>query len=113
MSRARSISVLVLIAVFAIGIVAGLGIAPLLRPPPPGDLPPGLAELGLSRDQRARVAAIVDRHRGEIDAALGDALPRLRAVQESVALEIEQVLDADQREEFRQMRARRSAPPPR
>lgn len=106
---ARRRSVLVLGLTFALGVVAGVGLAPLLRPPSP--LPPSLERLGLRPDQRARVDAIVARHGPEIEAALGDALPRLRAVQERVALEIEEELDPAQRERFRQERASQPSGP--
>jgi hypothetical protein len=102
--RMRTISAAVLLCTFALGIAAGIGIAPLLRPPG-GDLPPSLHALHLRPEQRTRIEAIIERHRPEVDAALGDALPRLRAVKERVALEIEAELDASQREAFRRERA--------
>ncbi len=104
---------LVLALTFALGAVAGVGAAPLLRPPPrPGALPPGMEALSLRPDQQRRIAAIVESHGPEIEAALGDALPRVRAVQDRVAIEIEDVLDADQRAKFRADRASRRPPPP-
>lgn len=107
--RARTMSALVLAGVFVLGILSGLGIAPLLRPPP-GDLPPSLEALHLKPEQRARIQAIVKRHGPEVDAALGDALPRLRAVQERVAAEIEAELDPAQRDAFRRERAEHGPP---
>ena len=99
---ARPRNALVLALVFALGVGACLGVAPLLRPPHP--LPPSLDALGLRPAQRARIDAIVRRHGHEIDAALGDALPRIRAIQDRVATEIEAELDPAQRERFRRER---------
>lgn len=110
-SRATRRALLAFFAVFLLGIGAGLGLAPLLRPPR-GALPPSLEELRLSGDQRARIEAIVHSHGAEIEAALGDARPRLRAVQERVAVEIERELTEAQRARFRAQRAARSAPLP-
>lgn len=93
---------LVLTVTFGLGVVAGLGLAPLLRPPPP--MPPSLEALELRPEQRARIEQIVAHHGPELDEALGDALPRLRAVQEAIAVEIEAELDPEQRERFRRER---------
>jgi hypothetical protein len=106
----RAKSAWVLTVVFALGIIAGLGLAPLIRRPRP--LPPSLNALGLRPDQRARVEAIIARHGPEIDAALGDARPRIRAIQERVATEIEAELDPDQRERFRRERQEHPRPSP-
>ncbi len=110
--RARFWSSAILLCVFALGVVAGIGVAPLLRPRP-GALPPSLEVLGLRPEQRGRIEAIIARHGPEVDAALGDALPRLRAVQERVATEIETELDAPQRAAFRRERASHPGPPSR
>jgi hypothetical protein len=104
-------NVLILLMTFALGAAAGIGVAPRLRGPPP--MAPGLDALHLRPDQRARVEAIVAKHGPEVEAALGDALPRLHAVQERVALEIEAELDPEQREAFRRERAQHPPPLPR
>jgi hypothetical protein len=75
-------------------------------------LPPDLESLALRPEQRRQVEAIIDRHGPEVEAALGDALPRLRVVQEKVAVEIEGVLDVDQRATFHRDRARHAPPMP-
>lgn len=110
--RDRLATVAVLLCTFGLGLVAGVGIAPLWRRPPPS-LPPSLGALHLREEQQRRITAIIERHAPEIDVALGDAAPRLRAVQERVALEIEAELDASQRAVFRRERASRPAPVPR
>lgn len=104
--RTRRSSVAVLVSTFALGLVAGVGLAPLLRRPP-SPLPPSLEALQLRAEQRERITAIIERHGPEVEAALGDAAPRLRVVQERVAQEIEAELDAPQRETFRRERASR------
>lgn len=109
--RARRRGVAALIAAFALGAFAGLGAAPLLRPPQ-APLPPSLDALGLTAAQRARIEAIIVRHGPEVEAALGDARPRLRAVQERVADQIEAELTPEQRARFRRDRARRPPPTP-
>jgi len=103
---------LVLAIMFMLGIGAGLGAAPLLRPPPRPGLPPGMERLSLSRDQEQKIRAIMEKHAPEVDAALGDALPRIRVVQERVAGEIDKVLEPDQRARFREQRRTNGAPPP-
>jgi hypothetical protein len=102
---------LILTGTFVLGMLAGVGLAPLLRRPPP-HLPPSLQALHLRPEQRARIEAIVIHHGPEVEAALGDALPRLRAVQDRVALEIEAELDPDQRERLRHERLERMPPIP-
>lgn len=113
-SRRRAI--LVLIVTFALGIVGGLGLAPLLRPPPRGPLPPGLESLDLRPEQKVAIERILEAHAPEVDEVMADAMPRLRALQERVAVEIEGVLDEGQRDAFRRERergrSRRPPPPP-
>lgn len=110
--KPRVAAPLLLGATFVVGIVAGVFLAPLLHPPP-GPLPPSLQALHLSPGQRARIEAIVQKHGPEIEATLGEVAPRLRALQEKIALEIEAELDQPQREAFRRDRAKHPGPPPR
>jgi hypothetical protein len=102
-------SALVLIVTFALGAITGIGLMPLLHRPPMADHK--LEALGLRPDQRRRIEQIIARHGPEIDAALGDALPRLRAVQDRVANEINAELDPTQQARFRQLRQRRAPLP--
>lgn len=95
-----------LLAAFALGIVAGVGLAPALAPEVTR-LPPGLESLDLSEQQRHEIEQIVSRHAPEVERALGDARPRLRRVQDKVAIEIERTLDEDQRRAFRRLRRER------
>ncbi len=107
---------LVLVAVFAGGVATGVGASWALRPPPHGrpgrppaggGLPPFVGELGLSAEQQARVRAIVEGHRGEMEAAIRDAFPRVRAIQDRVDGEIREVLTPEQAARFDSLRSRR------
>lgn len=111
--KARIAGSAVVVATFVLGIVAGIALGPLVRPPPPPPAPPSLEALHLRPEQRARIDAIIARHGPDVEAALGDALPRLRAVQDRVAQEIEAELDASQRVAFRRERADHPPPLPR
>lgn len=110
--RARRWGVVALCVTFALGAAAGLGLAPLLRPPRP-PLPHSLEYLHLRPAQRQRIEAIIARHGPQVEAALAEARPRLRAVQERVAAEIEAELTPEQRERFRRERATHPPPAPR
>lgn len=104
----RGVAVLAL--TFALGTAAGLGLAPILRGPPPA---PGLEGLELRADQRARIDAILDAHGPEVEAVLERVRPELHALQERVATEIAAELDAEQRAAFERLRAEHGPPPPR
>lgn len=112
---------LVLVAVFAAGVATGVGVlrafCPPLhggrpgRPPGPGGMPPFVAELGLTPDQQGRVQSIVDGHRAEIEAAVRETFPRVRAIQDRVDAEIRAVLTPEQAARFDALRARRPPGP--
>jgi hypothetical protein len=118
---------LVLVAVFAAGTATGAGLAWALRPappgpgrsrPPPDGMPPFLSELGLSPDQAARARAIAERHRPELEEAIQETFPRVRAIQDQVDREIRALLDPEQVARFDELRSRRpplrgmGGPPP-
>jgi Spy/CpxP family protein refolding chaperone len=114
--RLHLFTALVLVAVFAAGAATGAGLAWAFRPPPrgghgPGDVPPFVGELGLSPEQEAAVRAIAERHRPEIEAAVRETFPRVRAVQDRVDREIRALLTPAQAALFDELRNRR--PPPR
>src|SRR5512136_789244 len=105
---------LVLVAVFAAGAATGAGVTWALRPPhprggppPAGGIPPFVARLGLSPEQEARVRAIAERHRPELEAAIQETFPRLRAVQDEVDREIRAVLTPEQAARFDELKSRR------
>lgn len=111
-ASARVRAILVLVLVFALGGFAGLGVARWLGPPAPPrpPIPGGLGELGLSAAQEEQARAILDRHRPEIERAMAELRPRLRAIQEQVDAELRAILDEGQRAKLEQLRATR--PPP-
>ncbi|MFZ4580874.1 MAG: hypothetical protein ACOYOB_21025, partial [Myxococcota bacterium] len=72
------LAVLTLVAVFALGVVAGLGVAYAFRPPPPPDfltrdsdavLSP-FDRFGLDAKQKAQARVIVERHAAAMEEAL-------------------------------------------
>lgn len=116
---------LVLVAVFTAGAATGAGLAWALRPdgpprPPPrpgaprhgaDGLPPPLAGLGLSPEQERGVRAILEARRPELEKAIEEAFPRVRAVQDSIDREIAALLTPEQAARFEAQRNRRSARP--
>lgn len=112
----RWMSVAVLLATFAAGVVTGAGLQRWTGPPPPP--PPGflprvpLEALDLSEHQWTQVRAIVDRRRPELDAILKDTFPRVREVNEQIEREVREVLTPEQRAKFDELKARRPGPPP-
>jgi Spy/CpxP family protein refolding chaperone len=69
-------------------------------PGPRGALPPSLAGLDLTPDQRSRVSAILERSRPRTDSLLRQTWPQVRALMDSVQLQIREVLTPAQREQF-------------
>jgi hypothetical protein len=107
--RARALAVLVF--VFLAGAAAGVGLAPLVRPPPREGVPDILRELDLTPDQETEARRIIDAHGPEVEKVLADALPRLRAIHEQVERELRVILSDSQRRELDRLKA--SRPPPR
>jgi hypothetical protein len=102
------LAVLTLVVVFGLGVVAGLGVAHLLRPPPPPDflardpdaiLPP-FDRLGLSAGQKIAARAIVARHAAAMEDALQDAFPRMRAVRLQLDADMRTILTPTQNRQF-------------
>lgn len=106
---------LILVSVFAAGAATGAGLAWALRPQgrPGGPrlltdgMPPIVAELGLSPEQAARARAIFESHRAELEAAVQETFPRVRAVQDQVDREIRAILTPEQVARFDELRTRR------
>ncbi len=112
--RLRAIGLLA--AMFIAGALTGAGLTRALEPrhlgPPPH--PPGMAlygQLGLDREQEARARAIFEAHRPELDAVLRDALPRARAVQETVDREMRAILTPEQARRLEELKAAMPPPP--
>lgn len=109
--RLRALGLLA--AVFVAGALAGAAAVQLWPesgrpdpggPPPgafrgiPGELPPPIRRLDLTEDQRERIRTILQEARPRSDSILRVALPRLRAIADSVRAEIWAVLTPAQRE---------------
>jgi Spy/CpxP family protein refolding chaperone len=112
-SRARRRAAIALIATFLAGGLAGAGIehlrasAPAHPNGPPTfemPLPPFFEELDLTEDQRARIVAVLEGRRGEMDAVMSEVSPRMRAIGDSIDAEIRSILTPAQREKFDQSR---------
>jgi len=113
LGRMRLQAILLLAAVFVIGLLCGAAIerarqksGPPPRPGGPrprehGELPRGLTEeLRLTADQEVRIQAIFERYRPRTDAVLDEFFPRLRAVTDSARAEIRALLTPEQQEIF-------------
>jgi Spy/CpxP family protein refolding chaperone len=106
---------LILLGVFLAGAATGVGLAHFLRPPPRpagppgrgGMLPPPLVELGLSPEQAEKARAIFERLRPEMEAAIQESFPRVRAIQERAEAEVRALLTPEQAARFDAARARR------
>ena len=60
-------------------------------------------ELGLTSEQRERIAPILKRTREDLSAIVSEVRPRYRAVYESARAEIEAVLTPEQTEKYREI----------
>lgn len=108
----------VILATFVLGLASGVGLARLLGPPhpppPPLGGPPGdpIAELDLTPEQRARVEAIRERYRPDLEAVLREGFPRMRALHERMREEVRAVLEPEQLRRLDELEARRPPRPP-
>lgn len=98
-------AILLIIVVFAIGVLGGITFeraqGPRDRHHPRGKIPPELAEgLSLSQDQERRMMEILDRNRPRTEAVLKEFLPRLRSIADSVRAEVRAVLTPEQQKIF-------------
>ena len=112
-TRIRLISGLILFFTFSAGVLVGAGVDRYFRPhrmgPPILRLP--LGELELTPDQDARVRAIIDAHRAELEGIVRSSFPRVRAIHERIDAEVRAILTPEQRRRLDEIQARR--PPPR
>lgn len=111
----KLLSGVVLAALFATGVAFGAGLMRYLdaphRPPPGGPFDAMTHELALDDAQRARLRAITDAHRGELDAIARDMQPRIRGALFAIEEELVPALRPDQVERLHAWRARRPPPP--
>jgi len=113
LGRLRLHALLLLAVVFVIGGLAGAALDRAVRsggphrPPhehygePPPGLPPEIErELALTPEQQARIREIFKRARPTTDAIMDAVLPRLRAITDSVRLEVRGTLNPSQQKLF-------------
>lgn len=102
------LAVLTLVAVFALGVVAGLGVSYAFRPPPPPDFlvrdPTAVLSpfdrFGLDAKQRAQARVIVERHAAAMEGALRVAFPKMRAVRLQLDADMRTILTPEQNRQF-------------
>jgi hypothetical protein len=108
LGRLRLRALALLAAMFLVGMCAGVGASRLLwfRRPPHTSPPVGpYGQLYLSAEQQESVRAILDKHKADIDAIMGEAMPKVRAVQDVIDREVGNVLTDEQRGKLDQMKA--------
>jgi len=113
--RIHLLSAAIVLASFLAGAATGVGFYRWVAPhgPPPRErfsLPPHFAALGLSPEQERQAAAILERHRPEMDALIRESYPRMQAIVERTHDELRQILTPAQRARFEEIEKRR---PPR
>ena len=111
LGRIRLQGIVLLLLTFAVGVLAGLALERVMaarRPPrfmPPmsmgqpwvkGPLPPMFAELELTLEQQSQIRDIIERSRPRTEELLQQTMPHLRALTDSVRLEIQAVLTPEQ-----------------
>lgn len=118
LGRLRLQGILLLVVVFAIGALSGAAFERAARKhpgPPPGHRrgpPPDVRErLQLTAEQARRVEEILSRSRGRTEAILGEYLPRLRAVTDSVRAEVRALLTPAQQRILDEMEPELLPPP--
>ena len=114
--RVRLVTALLLVGIFAAGVVTGAAVCRWDRPPPPPPpgalpLPPPWRDLGLSPEQTEKATAIARRHRPEVEAILRESFPRIHAIQRAMDDELLEHLTPEQRSRLEEIQ-RRPPPPP-
>lgn len=118
LTRTRLLTAVLLVATFALGTATGAGIYHLasrsrvgerpMRPPPFPPLP--LGELGLSAEQHAKIQAIIERRRPEIERVFESTFPRMKAIKAELDKEVRAVLTPAQREKLQKLVSEQRAP---
>jgi Spy/CpxP family protein refolding chaperone len=111
LGRIRAQGIAILVLTFAVGLLVGFAGERIRarRAPPPFELPPEamtrfrqgnlptmFRELNLTPGQERQIATIMENGRPRSDAVLGEMLPRLRAVTDSIRQEVRGVLTPEQ-----------------
>jgi len=126
LGRIRLQGIVLLLVTFAVGVLAGLALERVMaarRPPrfmPPmsmgqpwakGPLPPMFAELELTTEQQSQIRDIMERSRPRSEELLQQTMPRLRALTDSVRMEIQAVLTPEQAARLDSLMTRRGRGP--
>ncbi|MGE0324180.1 MAG: Spy/CpxP family protein refolding chaperone [Polyangiaceae bacterium] len=115
----RLVTAILLVVTFATGTLTGVGITVWLNPShrghpqPPKFGPLPLEELDLTQEQQAKVKAIFDRHRPEIEAAVRETFPKVQAINEQTEREVKEILTDAQKQRFEELKKRRKHHGPR
>jgi len=113
--RVRVVTALVIVGVFVSGAVVGAGIYRWgSSAKPAAGMPHGqgaavwlpLGELELTAEQESKVSAIMDHHRGELDAIVRESFPRVRAINQQIQQEVRQLLTPEQRQRWDELKKR-------
>jgi hypothetical protein len=139
-SRPRAVAAALLVLALAVGMLTGIAVDRLVllprglvagevappaapgeandgwhRPRPAGDryLDFMVRELELSAEQRRQIETILQRQQERVQEITRDTRPQIHAVARETRASIDEVLTPAQRERFKELRARRDAPPPR
>jgi Spy/CpxP family protein refolding chaperone len=128
-TETKSAAVIVVLLTFALGMAAGAGLHASFEPRPPHHrggwgpngpgptggpkrLPPPLEELDLTAEQRTKAEAVFEKYRAPLEALFEETRPRMHELREKMDAEFAELLTADQRSKFAELKARRPPPPP-
>src|SRR3990172_7446770 len=116
--RVRIVTALLLVAIFAAGVVAGAAVCRWAAPKSPPGPPPGppmplpWRELGLAPAQEEKARVIVDRYRPQLEAVVKETFPRIRALSDRMESDLREILSPEQRARLDELKARRPPPGP-
>jgi len=109
--RVRLLTAAVLLAVFAAGALFGAGLARWAPHPGPGPgrppLPRAFHQLGLTPAQHRQAAEIMERYRPQLDAIVQETFPRVRQINDRIAVELRGILTDEQRARLDELESRR------
>ena len=112
----RLLTAILLVGMFAAGVVTGGGLSWWLTAPPQFPHPPRFlgpfSELGLSKQQELKVQRIIEKHRPELEAILHETSPKVRVVFDAIDKEVRALLSPEQQKKLDQIKARLPFPPP-
>jgi len=112
--RVRILTALIVAGVFSSGAVVGAGIYRWGSGAASSEEPHGRGvglwipaeELDLTPEQYAKVSAIVERRRLELEAVVRESFPRVRAINEQMQNEVKEVLTPEQQKKFEELKKR-------